>query len=86
MKIGGRIPWNVIAICETFKISCLMGRHPMEDVMGQPFNGPIISFGSLVEYHPISAKDQSRDYINLPGISLGYVLYAGESRKETFWS
>ena len=24
---GGRIPWNAIPICETFKISCLMGRH-----------------------------------------------------------
>ena len=24
---GGRILWNVTAICETFKISCLMGRH-----------------------------------------------------------
>ena len=26
---------------------------------GQPFKGPIIPFGSLVEYHPITAKDQS---------------------------
>ena len=26
---GGRIPRNVTAICETFKISCLMGRHHM---------------------------------------------------------
>ena len=24
-----QIPWNVTAICETFKISCLMGRHLM---------------------------------------------------------
>ena len=23
----GRIPWSVTAICETFRISCLMGRH-----------------------------------------------------------
>ena len=29
MKNGGRIPLNVTAICETFKISCLMGRHLM---------------------------------------------------------
>ena len=28
MKNGGRIPWNASAICETLKISCLMGRHP----------------------------------------------------------
>ena len=27
MKNGGQIPWNAIPICETFKISCLMGRH-----------------------------------------------------------
>ena len=27
---GGRILWNATAICETFKISCLMGRHPMK--------------------------------------------------------
>ena len=26
-KNGGRIQWNVDAICETFKISCLKGRH-----------------------------------------------------------
>ena len=24
---GGRIPWNVTAFCDTFKISCLMKRH-----------------------------------------------------------
>ena len=31
-KNGGRIPWNAPPICETFKISCLMGRHPMKGV------------------------------------------------------
>ena len=31
----------------------------MKDVFGQSFEGPIIPFGSLVEYHPITAKDQS---------------------------
>ena len=30
MKNGGRIPWNVTAICETFKISCLVGEHQMK--------------------------------------------------------
>ena len=30
----------------------------MKDVLGKPFKGPIIPFGSLVEYFPISAKDQ----------------------------
>ena len=43
--------------------------------------GPIIPFGSLVEYHPITAKDQSRIHQFgkkvLPGLFLGYALYAG---------
>ena len=34
MKIGGQIPWNVKPICETFKISCLMGKHHTKDVLG----------------------------------------------------
>ena len=46
-----------------------------------PFEGPIIPFGSKVEYHLISAKDLSRLYQFgtkvLPGIFLGYVLHAG---------
>ena len=33
-KIGGQIPWNVTPICETLKISCLMGKLPMKDVLG----------------------------------------------------
>ena len=39
-----------------------------------------IPFGSLVEYHPITAKDQSRIHQFgkkvLPGLFLGYALYA----------
>ena len=36
------------------------GKTPYERRFGQPFGGPVIPFGSLVEYHPITAKDQSR--------------------------
>ena len=57
------------------------GKTPYERRFGQPFNGPIIPFGSLVEYHPFVAKDQSRIHQFgkkvLPGIFLGYALYAG---------
>ena len=28
--------------------------------IGMSRNGPVISFGAMVEYHPISAKDRSR--------------------------
>ena len=80
MKNDWQIPWNAIPICETFKISSLMGRPHKRDVLGNIFKGPIIPFGSLVEYYPISAKDQSRIHQFgkkvLPGLFLGYALYA----------
>ena len=34
MKNGGQIAWNVIPICETFKISCLMRKLHTKDVLG----------------------------------------------------
>ena len=33
-EIGGQILWNAIPICETFKISCLMGKLHTRDVLG----------------------------------------------------
>ena len=36
------------------------GKTPYERRFGEPIIGPIIPFGALVEYHPISAKDLSR--------------------------
>ena len=57
------------------------GKTPYERRFGEPFEGPIIPFGSLIEYYPISAKDQSRIHQLgkkvLPGLFLGYALYAG---------
>ena len=56
------------------------GKTPDERRFGQPFKGPIVPFGSLVECHPITAKDQSRIHQFgkkvLPGLFLGYDLYA----------
>ena len=56
------------------------GKTPYERRFGQPSKGPIIPFGSLVEYYPISAKDQSRIHQFgkkvLPGLFLGYAVYA----------
>ena len=49
-------------IRETSQISYLM-RKPYERRFGQPFKGPIIPFGSLVEYHP-NCEDQ-QESINL---------------------
>ena len=79
----GRIPGNVTAICETFKISCVMGRHHAKGVSEKTFNGPLIPIGAMVEYHPISVKAPSRLHQFgpkvLPGILLGYVLHAEEN-------
>ena len=58
------------------------GKTPHERRFGKPFQGPIIPLRSLVEYHPFTAKDQSRIHQFgkkvLPGLFLGYALYAGE--------
>ena len=66
------------------------GKTPHERRFGKPFKGPIIPFGSLVEYYFISAKDQSRLHPFgkkvLPGLFLGYALYAGEFGMVTYWS
>ena len=60
-------------------------KTPYERRFGEPFKGPVIPFGSMVEYHPISAKDQSIIHQIgkkvLPGIFLGYALYAGRMCK-----
>ena len=52
----------------------------LRNVTGNHFKGLVIPFGSLVEYHPITAKDQSRIHQFgkkvLPGLFLGYALYA----------
>ena len=81
MKVGGQIPWNVTLICETSQISCLMGKLHTRDVVGNHLKDRIIPFGSLVEYHPITAKDKSRIHQFgkkvLPGLFLGCSLYAG---------
>ena len=59
--------------------SLLWWDDPIWETFWQPFKGPIIPCGSLVECYPISAKDQSRIHQFgkkvLPGLFLA--LYAG---------
>ena len=56
-----------------------MGK-PYERRFGIPFNGPVIPFGTMVEYHLISVKDPSRLHQFgpkvLPYIFVGYALIA----------
>ena len=57
------------------------GKTPYESRFGMPLNGPVIPFGAMVEYHPISSKDPPRLHQFaakvLPGKFLGYALHAG---------
>ena len=81
MKVGGQILWKRYTYLRNVTDLLSDGKTPYERRLGQPFKGPIIPFGSLVEYHPITAKDQSRIHqfgkTVLPGLFLGYALYAG---------
>ena len=56
------------------------GKTPYERRFVEPFKAPVIPFGSLVEYHPVSANDLSRLHQFgpkvLPGTPLGHALHA----------
>ena len=88
MKVGGQILWNVYTYLRNVTDHLSDGKTPYERRFGQPFKGPIIPSGSLVEHHPITAKDQSRIHQFgkkvLPGLFLGHASHAGagRSRKE----
>ena len=79
-KMVGRFYGMFYLSAKHSQIYYLMGRRPMKDVLENLFKRPIIPFCSLVEYHPITAKDQSRIHQFgkkvFPGLFLGYALYA----------
>ena len=61
------------------------GKTPYERRFGMPFNGQVIPFGALVEYHPVCAKDPSRLHRFGPKIMLatllGHALHANLERR-----
>ena len=75
--------WADFMECYTYlrNVTDLLSDGKTQRRFVQPFEGPIIPFGSLVDYHSITAKDQSRIHQFgkkvLPGLFLGYALYAG---------
>ena len=79
-KMVGRF-YGMLYLSAKHSRSLIWWKTPFERRFGQPFKGPIIPFGSLVEYHPTSAKDWSRMHQFgkkvLPGMFLGYALNAG---------
>ena len=88
MKSGQLILRNATVMCKMFNTP---GRWktPYErrlETFGKPVKGPVIPFGSMIEYHSICVKDQSRLHQFgknvLPGIFSGCIV-CGE---EIFWS
>ena len=78
--------YGVLLLSEKYSGSLLSdGKTPYERRFGMPFYGPVIPRSAMVEYYPISAKDQSRLHQFgakvLPGKFLGYALYAVGIRK-----
>ena len=61
---SGQILWNVAPICEALNISCLMGRRPMKDVLGNHFKDRLFH---LVHWFSItlSLRRTSQESINL---------------------
>ena len=80
MKIRWQIPWNVTLHLRNVTDLFSDGKTPYGRRFGQPSKGTIVQFGSLVVYHVIIAQDQSRIHQFgkkvLPGLFLGYALYA----------
>ena len=70
-----------ISSLRNFKISCLMGKLLLKDVLDNHLKDQSFRLVHWVEYHSITAKDQSRIHQFgkkvLPGLFLGYVLYVG---------
>ena len=60
MKVGGQISMECCTYLRNIQDLLSDGKTPYERRFGEPFSGPVVPFGSLVEYYPISAKDQSR--------------------------
>ena len=81
MKVGGQFLWNVTPICETSQIYYLMGRRPMKDVLGNHLKDRLFH---LVHWLSITlllrrTSQESNQFGQkvLPGLFLGYALYAG---------
>ena len=72
---------NGTAFCEMFKTSWQTGKILVKGDSEKHFQGPTIPSGAMVEYLPVSAKDQSRIHQFgkkvLPGIFLGYEFITG---------
>ena len=87
--MGGRIPWNVNCYLRNSQDRLSGEKTLYEKRFGECLKGPSFPFGSLVEYPPISTKDQSRIHkfgqkYSQESSSVMCCLQR-ESGKETYW-
>ena len=64
MKVGGHIPWNVTPVCETSQICYLMGRRPVEDVLGNHLKDRLFHLVHWLSMTP-KLRRTSQESINL---------------------
>ena len=82
MKGCGLPLWNATAICEMSKTSWQTGKTPYERRFGEPFKGPKIHFGAVVEIIRFQCEI-NQDFINLAGkLYMEYSLDMRKSRRE----
>ena len=79
--VGGDSMECSMPVCETFKISCLMGRHHMKGGSECPLTDQLYcleQWSNITSLcgRPISRLHQFGAKV-LPGIFLGYALHAG---------
>ena len=72
-KNGGRISWNRYCYQRNIQDKLSDGKTAYERRFGMSFEGPVIPFGSMIEYHPTHQFGPKV----LPGLFIGYVPYAG---------
>ena len=90
MKIGGQILRNAIPSCETFKISCLMGKLHTRDVLEKPLKGPNHSVWFTWLSITLFLRKTSLESINLErksylDCSLDTLCMRGEFGRVTYW-
>ena len=64
MKKGWLVLWNVFCYLQNVQDLLAEGKTPYERRFGEPFKGPIIPFGVMVEFHRFLQKT-SQDSTNL---------------------
>ena len=61
------------------------GKTSYERRLGEPFKGPIIPFGSLVEYYPVSQESINLERKSYLDCSLDTLCTRGEFGRVTYW-